>query len=32
MQQRQMQLQQAQPPGQPPIPGPGVPVRPPQEP
>lgn len=31
MQQRQMQLQQQQPPGQPPIPGPGVPQRPPQE-
>jgi hypothetical protein len=31
MQQRQLQLQQQQPPGQPPIPGPGVPVRPPQE-
>lgn len=32
MQQRQMQLQQQQQPGQPPIPGPGVPPRPPQEP
>jgi hypothetical protein len=31
MQQRQMQLQQQQPAGQPPIPGPGVPQRPPQE-
>ena len=32
MQQRQMQLQQNQPPGQPPIPGTGLPQRPPQEP
>jgi hypothetical protein len=31
MQQRQMQLQQQQPPGQPPIPGAGVPPRPPEE-
>lgn len=32
MQQRQLQLQQAQPPGQPPIPGSGMPPHPPQEP
>ena len=32
MQQRQMQLQQQQPPGQPPIPGSGMPPHPPQEP
>ncbi|HTS35057.1 MAG TPA: hypothetical protein VMH04_05255 [Candidatus Solibacter sp.] len=32
MQQRQMQLQQNQPPGQPPVPGTGLPPRPPQEP
>jgi len=32
MQQRQMQLQQMQPPGQPPVPGAGMPPRPPQEP
>jgi len=31
MQQRQMQLQQQQPPGQPPVPGAGVPARPPQQ-
>jgi hypothetical protein len=31
MQQRQLQLQQQQPPGQPPVPGAGVPQRPPQE-
>jgi len=31
MQQRQLQLQQNQPPGQPPIPGSGMPAHPPQE-
>jgi hypothetical protein len=31
MQQRQLMLQQQQPPGQPPVPGTGLPQRPPQE-